>query len=291
MTLTRRPLPLMTLALAAALALGACSKAPPSPPPPLPGPQATPPAPPPPTAAVTAPEFPLNCNESAVTALGLYMAENNAWGKGDLQGWSQCMGVGYNSAGGFAARWTWDWPEGKGNVKAYPEIVFGHKPGYPQSSNTVLPRKLSQIQRAQLSYEVSTVRYGAGNMAVDMWLSSTDRPDTFTVPPISHEIMVWLDHFGPMYAGGQQVDQVTLDGVPYRVYLGDKFGLGWRYVAFLPNIPLRPAARMDLKAFFQYLKGKGWIQGDEHLAAINFGNEIISGKGETRLNLLNVQID
>lgn len=233
----------------------------------------------------------MNCNEGVIIPGAGFAAENNAWGKGQLTGWSQCMGVGQNSAGGFAARWTWDWPEGSGDVKAYPEVVFGHKPGYAQSTHPALPRRLDALRRVHLSYDVQTTRYGAGNMAVDMWLTRTDKPDSFAVPPITHEIMVWLDQFGPMYAGGKQVDQVQLDGVPYRVYLGDKFGLGWRYVAFLPNVPLRPSARMDLGVFFDYLRGKQLIGGSEYLAAINFGNEIISGRGETRLQVLNIGVE
>lgn len=288
-----RPLTALFCTLPLALLVGGCERNAAAPAAALAAPVAGPapaPAAPMPAAPVTAAEIALNCNDGVVVPGAGFSTENNAWGKGQLTGWSQCVGVGQNSAGSFAARWTWDWPEGSGDVKAYPEVVFGHKPGYAQSTHPALPRRLDALGRIQLSYEVQTTRYGAGNMAVDMWLTQSDKPDHFAVPPITHEIMVWLDQFGPMYAGGKQVDQTTLDGVPYRVYLGDKFGLGWRYVAFLPNIPLRASARMDLRVFFDYLRGKQLIAGSEYLAAINFGNEIISGKGETRLNLLSVDI-
>jgi hypothetical protein len=95
--------------------------------------------------------------------------------------------------------------------------------------------------------------------------------------------MVWLEVYGPMYAGGKQVDKVRINGTLYRVYVGEKFGLGWRYVAFAPNSPMQTAASVDLLAFFEYLKGKNLITGDEQVAAVNLGNEIISGAGETRL--------
>ena len=188
------------------------------------------------------------------------------------------------------ARWIWDWLESGDNVKAYPEIVFGHKPGYPKSTTDLLPRRISSIGQAQLSYDLDTVRYGAGNLSVDMWLTSSDKPAQFAAPPITHEIMIWLEHFGPMYAGGKLQEHAVIDGVPYRVYLGDNFGQGWRYVAFLPSIPLRKQARMNLVAYFDYLKSKGWVSGDEYLSAVNIGNEIISGKGETRVRALSIDI-
>jgi hypothetical protein len=51
--------------------------------------------------------------------------------------------------------------------------------------------------------------------------------------------MIWLEVFGPMFTGGQQVDKVRINGTLYRVFVGEKFGLGWRYVAFAPNSPMQ----------------------------------------------------
>ncbi len=236
------------------------------------------------------PDLTVKCEETAPSQSGQYMAENNSWGKGDLQGWSQCIAVLHDGGKPAQARWIWDWLESGDNVKAYPEIVFGHKPGYPKSTTDLLPRRISSIGQAQLSYDLDTVRYGAGNLSVDMWLTSSDKPAQFAAPPITHEIMIWLEHFGPMYAGGKLQEHAVIDGVPYRVYLGDNFGQGWRYVAFLPSIPLRKQARMNLVAYFDYLKSKGWVSGDEYLSAVNIGNEIISGKGETRVRALSIDI-
>lgn len=243
-------------------------------------------------AAVSAssPDMALNCDESSVTTAGKYMAENNSWGRQGVVGWKQCMGAATNARGGLSARWTWDWRYQGDNVKAYPEVVFGHKPGYPKSTTPLLPRALGSLQQLTLDYEVATEREGAGNLAIDMWVTSTPNPVTFDVPTITHEVMIWLEVFGPMYAGGQQVDKVRINGTQYRVFVGEKFGLGWRYIAFAPNSPMQTTTRMDLLPFFAYLQQKNLIGPNDHLAAVNLGNEIISGAGDTRLHHFAVSV-
>jgi len=294
MPTTRCDVPRLALATALAVVLAACGKTDQTP-------AALPPNAPTPAASVSAsapttplPPIALNCDDASTAPAGEYLAENNAWGKGGMVGWSQCMGAAASlkagAPGGVAARWTWDWRHEGDHVKAYPEVVFGHKPGYPKSTTPKLPRVLNTLQHLRVDYEVHTEREGAGNMAIDMWLTHTANPTTFAVPPISHEVMIWLEVFGPMYAGGQQVDKVRIHGTMYRVYVGEKFGLGWRYVAFAPNSPMQTSAQIDLMAFFEYLKAKNLVTGQEHLAAVNLGNELISGAGETELRHFAVDV-
>ncbi len=241
--------------------------------------------------ALTAgPAIALNCDVSSVTWVGQYLAENNSWGRDGVVGWHQCMGAAANGRGGISAHWTWDWRHQGDNVKAYPEVVFGHKPGYPKSTTPLLPRALGKVQQLTLDYEVATEREGTGNLAIDIWVTSTPTPTEFNVPTITHEVMIWLEVYGPMYAGGQQVDTVRINGTAYRVFVGEQFGLGWRYVAFAPNSPMQMATRMDLLPFFNYLRHKNLIGPNDHLAAINLGNEIIAGAGDTRLNHFSVSV-
>lgn len=236
--------------------------------------------------------FNMLCEESVTAASGSYVVENNVWGKAALTDWSQCVGATNSPRRGLAARWTWDWKYQGDNVKAYPEVVFGHKPGAASSTTPLLPRKLGEVRRIVMDYDISTQRSGTGNLSVDMWLTDTPTPTTFAVPPITHEVMIWLEIFGPMYAGGDQIDTVSIHGIPYRVYVGEKFGLGWRYIAFKPeNTPMQPVAQLDLLPYLLYLETKGLVSPQSYLANINLGNEIISGAGTTQINHLAIEVE
>ena len=236
--------------------------------------------------------FHMQCEEAVTAASGSYEVENNVWGKGALTDWSQCVGATNSTRRGLAARWTWDWKSQDNQVKAFPEVVFGHKPGTARSTTPLLPRKLGEMRRVVMDYDISTQRSGTGNLSVDIWLTDTPNPTTFAVPPITHEVMIWLETFGPMYAGGEQIDTVSIHGIPYRVYVGEKFGLGWRYIAFKPeNTPMQPVAQIDLMPYLLYLQTKGLVTPESHVANINLGNEIISGAGTTQVNHLAIDVE
>lgn len=236
--------------------------------------------------------FHMQCEEAVTAASGSYEVENNVWGKGALTDWSQCVGATNSTRRGLAARWTWDWKSQDNQVKAFPEVVFGHKPGTARSTTPLLPRKLGEMRRVVMDYDISTQRNGTGNLSVDIWLTDTPNPTTFAVPPITHEVMIWLETFGPMYAGGEQIDTVSIHGIPYRVYVGEKFGLGWRYIAFKPeNTPMQPVAQIDLMPYLLYLQTKGLLTPESHVANINLGNEIISGAGTTQVNHLAIDVE
>ena len=236
--------------------------------------------------------FHMQCEEAVTAASGSYEVENNVWGKGALTDWSQCVGATNSTRRGLAARWTWDWKSQDNQVKAFPEVVFGHKPGTARSTTPRLPRKLGEMRRVVMDYDISTQRSGTGNLSVDIWLTDTPTPTTFAVPPITHEVMIWLETFGPMYAGGEQIDTVSIHGIPYRVYVGEKFGLGWRYIAFKPeNTPMQPVAQIDLMPYLLYLQTKGLVTPESHVANINLGNEIISGAGTTQVNHLAIDVE
>lgn len=233
----------------------------------------------------------MNCDDFAVQRLGAYHTENNTWGKSSAMNWSQCVGIGPAPNGaGVSARWTWDWRYQGDQVKAYPEVVFGHKPGYPKSTTKALPARLNELREVRMDYAVQVNREGSGNMAVDMWLTNIPSPTRFAAPPITHEVMIWLEVYGKMWPGGTLVDETTLGTTRYKVYVGEQFGLGWRYVAFVPQGPMQPTAQMDLLAFFDYLKAKRLVSGQEYLAAVNLGNEVISGRGDTQLTRFAVNV-
>ena len=191
--------------------------------------------------------------------------------------------------GTLVGRWTWDWLNSGTNVKAYPEIIFGQKPG-STSTSEALPIKINDVGVAVISYEVSSTYAGSGNVAFDCWLTDTPDPATWGVPPITHEIMIWLDSLGGMHPGGAYLERASLGSVTYAVYVGDNYGQGWRYIAFASAESRLGVGTLDLGSILAYIKEKNLVTGDEYLASIEFGNEIAGGAGETVVKRYTVTI-
>jgi hypothetical protein len=231
----------------------------------------------------------IKCDDEALINSGDYRVENNTWGKGNLSGWSQCIGIGPETDGTISARWTWDWLNSGSNVKGYPEIIFGQKPG-GTTTTKVLPIRLSNIGLLTVSYDVTSNYSGSGNAAFDIWLTDKPDPIVFGAPPITHEVMVWIDQQGGLGPGGNFKERVSINGSAYAVFVAPKWGEGWTYVAFFSPESRLGAGTLDLGSFLAYMQERNLVTGTEYLASIEFGNEIATGSGETIVKSYSVSL-
>jgi len=228
------------------------------------------------------PPISLDCTDWVLINLGEYQAQNNTWGKGELTDWSQCIGLALAEDGALAAQWSWEWSNSGQGVKAYPEVVYGQKPGGATTA-AVLPIQIGQIGEATIAYDIAAIHSGSGNTAFDIWLTDSPNPTTFEVPPITHEIMIWLDAYGGMRAGGTWIERIEMDGVAYNVFVGENFGMGWRYIAYVRVTPQLGAATLNLSSFLAYALEKELVTSETYLASIEFGSEVVHGTGELTL--------
>ena len=162
-----------------------------------------------------------------------YWVIDNRWGQGWItEGFAsnqfeQAVGVhhspGPNGEVAFRMKWRWPHPPGAGEVKGYPAIVSGRKPGYYSSGNlvdggpvrlpngstlqqapsghtpgTFLPMQLPlQNLTAQWSWQHNTPPNGIGQLTFDIWLQSNPKQDAgFMDSSITHEIMIKLGNWG-----------------------------------------------------------------------------------------------
>jgi hypothetical protein len=210
-------------------------------------------------------------------------------GQGDLKGWSQCVGLDGRPDGAALARFTWNWPTLRRKVKAYPEIIYGYKPGR-HSTTVALPKIVDELNELSVQYDFSSNHSGVGNTAFDIWLTDTAVPKAIKAPPVTHEIMIWLETFGDMGSDGTFRETEIIDGAPFNVYVNEKNKHGWRYIRFGRVSNHSGASTLDLRAFLLYAKSKKYITGSEYVASVEFGNEIVSGSGEMNLSRFKVTV-
>jgi uncharacterized ubiquitin-like protein YukD len=203
-----------------------------------------------------------------------YWMEDNAWGAGGLtegpapDQYEQSIGVhppvGPN--GEVAFRIKWRWPQGTTEVKGYPAVLSGRKPGYYSSDYLVngqpirlLDGTFSQIAPSgytpgtfmpmQLPIPALTAKYarsnvtpptGQGQLTFDIWLQSHPGQDRgFTNSSITHEIMIPVDNWGNygVYPNGRNPawydHDAVINGRLYHVYCTKgsdgvlRYNFGW----------------------------------------------------------------
>ncbi len=228
----------------------------------------------------------------AYNSNGWYV-HNNAWGSNHLiQGKDYTLEAVYSRqdmTSGTTFTWTYPYStESYPVILAYPEVSFGVSPKAPEGHKSnptdkaaVFPVGLQDIRSLVLDYDVSFGGTVSGfNVAYDIWLTSVPYGDRST---ITHEIMFWV-HTGDFPAYGKVVGTYTQDGINATIYRDGT------YVAVVTDKDI-PKGTLDLAALFDAFKSMGIVQGDEYLASIHLGAEVVSGNGSLTINNLDFTLE
>ncbi len=209
-----------------------------------------------------------------------FIYSNNVWGRGNITDYEQCL-LRRVVDGNTLYGWRWRWPFGSGDVKAYPEVIYGHKPlGSRPLPRTIsdLPRRISSINQLQVNYEVEMTAQGLYNLAFSMWVTPDNPP---TEENITHEIMIWVDRTFVPQLPEFQVAQVEIDDVRHDLYINPELPFG-KYIAFTSHQD-QLSGTLNFEKFLDYLVDHGHLPADHYVTSVELGNEVIEGTGETWL--------
>jgi hypothetical protein len=239
---------------------------------------------------------------------GPYAIENNKWGAA-ISGvpLTQATGIGpIDSSGVISARWFWDCSSSScqfsdQEVKGYPEIEYGQKPGYTANPGSKLPRLVNSLSSVPMSWNVTESMTGRAHLAFDCWLVSNPNPAPgFNAAPITHEIMINVDQRDYVFGAGSSLGNVVIDGFTFNVRFADNFPYGsaktWRFVVLqlvYPNStnPMTNLnASLDFKHVLDALKRLGMVSGNEYLSSIEFGSEMVYGTGDVFVHSFKVDV-
>ena len=159
------------------------------------------------------------CRDWAKLQNADFLYENNVWGQGAISREDRLQCLLKRVVDGKAQYgWRWQWPRGSGDVKAYPEVIYGFKPWFTFSTTANLPRPISTIDELSVAYDVEMQARGRYNLAFDIWVTSNDRP---TPSDITHEVMIWVGERTRAWEPypGYLASRVTIGGAAYDLYI------------------------------------------------------------------------
>jgi hypothetical protein len=233
---------------------------------------------------------------------------NNQWG------WimrPECVSYGYQMIGNddkgnllFIYQWksVVGWGQElrtcKSQVKGYPAVIagwhYGNLSGYlTRMKNYGLPARIKE--RKQFLTSVLAFREGRGgimNLAWDIWIASDPQPQK---PKAEVMIWPWYVNQQPITDGGGRLKTVTIGGIKWDLYRG-KNPDGWWVYTFRHRMDLKesgstillPLVRVESKVnlgeFVQYLVQEKYLSEEDWIVGIEFGSEIIEGKGKWRIS-------
>lgn len=264
-----------------------------------------------------------------------YWIESNPWGAAGmvLGSYSSAAGSSYElttgttriigTSGEIAARLAWKFPVGSAaasEIKAYPSILKGYKPGYYNTGPT--PGGLGVIQtdgvtatsapsggtpgsffplalpigslNATCVYSHMAAPTGLGQLTYDIWLqNSPTQINGFSAPPITYEIMIPLNYWGgygayPTRNPSWYDHDATIDGRLWHVYWAPNFNGSWKFIVFEPDTASIAPATLNLKTFINYglthtdsaAPSTMWISSGQYCVSVELGVEPQNGTGD-----------
>ena len=226
-----------------------------------------------------------------------FVYENNVWNQGTVKRENrlQCL-LKRVVDGEVQYGWRWQWPRGSGEVKAYPEVIYGHKPWFTFSTTADLPRPVSTIDELSVAYDVEMQARGRYNLAFDIWVTNSGSP---TPSAITHEIMIWVGERARAWEPypGKRVKRVTVGGAaydltikPHAEWLTEHGASDVTYIAFNARAA-QTSGSIDVKPFLDYLTENGHLPTDGYVASVELGNEVMHGTGELWLKSYRISVN
>jgi hypothetical protein len=214
------------------------------------------------------------CEKYQSVTVGSYIVQTDYWNPGQCPG-TQCVSIDDQTGAYTVTKGDFQCPNPY-TVAAYPSIVYGSAWG-AHSPNCPLPAPLSGLKCVNSSWCFQPTDTGAWDAAYDIWLC----PDNSCGPngfKGGAEIMIWLDYRN---TNGWKTDvgPVTLNGMTWEVWRWDVDDAGGQrnYVAYLAKTLTTCVKDLDLKAFLDDSRKRGYIQPSWYLYAVEVGNELRYG--------------
>ncbi|MEO3756432.1 hypothetical protein [Streptomyces sp. B6B3] len=174
-----------------------------------------------------------------------YIVYNNIWGSG---AGSQCI----SAESGQEFTVSADHPN-TGGIKSYP------------NSKYIVGQPINAIDSFTTSYDVTVPQSGAYNTAYDIWDENYD-----------HEIMLWLNWYGPVGPLGSQVGTAELGGHTWDIYNGSN---GANNVYSFLRQGNSSQGEIDVVPVLDYIVDQGWMSESTVIGDSQLGFEITSSAG------------
>jgi cellulose 1,4-beta-cellobiosidase len=177
-----------------------------------------------------------------------------------------------------------------GSPGAYPSIYQGcHWGNCSTGGLSTDPVEVSNLTTGAVTTSWSTTQTGTGDydVAYDIWFNQTP---TTAGQPNGSELMVWLNHNGPVQPFGSEVaSNVTLGGHTYDVWEGSQSS--WDTITYEMTSPATSVSGLDVGTLAQDMVSRGYTKSSWYLIDVEAGFELWQGGAGLETNSFAVNIN
>ena len=207
----------------------------------------------------------LSASQTAKTTNGNYVIQNNEWNSGAPESIGTDGGQDFTVANSSISNATNGAPGGYPSI--YQGCHWGNCSGgnlatHPVPGGTGVTSSWSTTQPGGSS---------AYDVAYDNWFNST--PTTSGQPDCA-ELMVWLNHNGPVQPFGSDVASATIDGTPYNVWFGQQ---AWPTISYVMTNPATSVSNLNIGDLEADAVSRGFMPASCFLISVEAGFELWQG--------------
>jgi hypothetical protein len=178
-----------------------------------------------------------------------------------------------------------------GSPGAYPSVYQGCHWGNCSSGGlSAHPIVVSSLTSGSVITSWSTTQPGgssAYDVAYDIWFNQTP---TTAGQPNGTELMIWLNHNGPVQPFGSEVaSNVGVDGTNYNIWEGTQSG--WNTVTYEMTTPATSVTNLDIGSLAQDMVSRGYTQSSYYLIDVEAGFELWQGGAGLKTNSFSVTLN
>ena len=198
---------------------------------------------------------------------GVYTVQNNEWGSGALE----CLAVG--GSGGFTVTRSAIANSTSGAPGGYPSIYRGCHWGTctPRSGLPVPVSRLLSPGTVTTGWATAQPGTGAYDVAYDIWFNQA--PST-SGQPDGAELMIWLNHNGPVHPFGSEMGTAAIGSRSYDVWFGKQ---AWNTISYSMVAGTTSVQDLDIGRFAADALRRGYIQESWYLIDVEAGFELWQG--------------
>jgi hypothetical protein len=225
------------------------------------------------------------CQSQTASVGGSYIVQNNEWNSSASECVSTDGGADFKVANSSISNSTSGAPGG------YPSIYQGCHWGNCSSGGlSSTPIQVSNLTAGKVTTSWSTTQPGGSNdydVAYDIWYNQTP---TTSGQPNGTELMVWLNHNGPVQPFGSVVaSNVSIGGHTYNIWEGQMST--WDTVTYDMTSGTTSVSNLDVGTLTQDMVNRGYTKSSWYLIDVEAGFELWQGGAGLATNSFSVNVN
>ncbi|HEX6522671.1 MAG TPA: hypothetical protein VF070_22080 [Streptosporangiaceae bacterium] len=223
--------------------------------------------------------------QSTPLAGGTYAVDNDEWGSSEQENLATDGNADFTVANSSIKN------AANGAPGGYPSIYSGcHWGNCTRGGLAAHPVQVSALTHpGTVTTSWNTSQPGgsaAYDVAYDIWFNQTR---TTTGQPNGTELMIWLNHHGPVQPFGSPVGTTSVDGISYRVWEGAQ---PWgRTVSYVMTSPTKSVSNLDVGGVAGNAARRGYIKKSWYLIDVEAGFELWRGGSGLATNSFSVKVN